>query len=110
MSREIALDGSANQFQKAVLFFVLTQLLLELRCKEIEKFGVACDEWLRCVRGAKDNYIAWCPDDDFAAKATLDLAKIRALLNVFESERIDRRAASMSSKRTHPREAVVGEA
>ena len=50
------------------------------------------------------------PTAIIAPKAALYLAKIRALLDIFDSERIYCRADSMSSKRAHPGEAVVGEA
>jgi hypothetical protein len=49
MTGEFVLNGAANEFEEAVLLFVLSQLLLKLRCKQIEKFGVTCDKRLRCV-------------------------------------------------------------
>ena len=88
MASELVLNGAANQLQKTVLFFVLTQLLLKLRCKQVEQFSITCGEWLRRIYGAENNHIAWCANDDLAAEATLDVADIGTLLDVLDSERI----------------------
>ena len=67
MACKFVLDRAAHKLQKTILLLVLTQLLLKLRCEQVEQFGIPSDEWLRCVGGTKNNHIACCSNDDLAA-------------------------------------------
>ena len=49
MACKPVLNRAAHQFYETILILVLPQLLLELRCEQIEQLGIAGDEWFRGI-------------------------------------------------------------
>jgi hypothetical protein len=109
MTGELVLDCAPHQLQEAVFFFVLAQLVLELRGEQIKQLCVARNEWLCRVRSFEHHDIPWRSHHDLAAETALDLASVGTLLHILHPQWVERASASMASQRSHPGEAIVGQ-
>jgi hypothetical protein len=92
------LDVGRANFRKPS-FFILTQLLLELRDEEIQQLCVALRNSFVSLRVEQD--IAGCSDDDFAAETALDLANVGYFRTYSTLNVSSVLSASMTSQRPH---------
>ena len=102
MSCQFVLYGAAYKFKETVFFLVLSELLFELRGEYIQQLVISRDEGFDSVGGTENDDIPGRAKDDVAAEAALYQSLVRSRLNILRSERIDGRAASVSSERAHP--------